>query len=57
MFDVARKVIVAGMQGHSLAILMTTFAHYLPGTQGKTARLMDSILTPIQVDLRPVVDN
>ena len=24
---------VAGMLGHSLAILMTTYAHYIPGTQ------------------------
>jgi integrase len=25
-------IIVAGMLGHSLAILMTTYAHYIPGT-------------------------
>jgi len=43
--------IVAGMLGHSLAILMTTYAHYIPGTQDEAARLMDDILTPIPIDL------
>jgi hypothetical protein len=45
-------IIVAGMLGHSLAILMTTYAHYIPGTQDEAARLMDEILTPITIDLR-----
>jgi hypothetical protein len=49
------------MLGHSLAILMTTYAHYIPGTQDEplgfaslasAARLMDDILTPIPIDLR-----
>jgi len=40
------------MLGHSLAILMTTYAHYIPGTQDEAARLMDEILTPIPIDLR-----
>jgi hypothetical protein len=44
--------IVAGMLGHSLAILMTTYAHYIPGTQDEAARVMDDILTPILFDLR-----
>jgi hypothetical protein len=44
--------IVAGMLGHSLSILMTTYAHYIPGTQDEAARLMDDILTPIPIDLR-----
>ncbi len=52
-------VIVAGvtcpvfgrMLGHTLAILMTTYAHYIPGTQDEAARLMDDILTPIPIDL------
>jgi hypothetical protein len=39
------------MLGHSLAILMTTYAHYIPGTQDEAARLMDEILTPIPIDL------
>ena len=44
-------IIVAGMLGHSLAILMTTYAHYIPGTQDEAARLMDEILTPIPIAL------
>ena len=38
------------MLGHSLAILMTTYAYYIPGTQDEAARLMDEILTPIPID-------
>jgi len=45
-------IIVAGMLGHSLAILMTTYAHYIPGTQDEAARVMDDILTPITIDLK-----
>jgi hypothetical protein len=45
-------MIVAGMLGHSLAILMTTYAHYIPGTQDEAARVMDDILIPIPIDLR-----
>ena len=45
-------IIVAGMLDHSLAILMTTYAHYIPGTQDEAARLMDYILTPIPFNLR-----
>jgi hypothetical protein len=53
-------IIVAGILGHSLAILMTTYAHLaryaryacnIPGTQDEAARLMDEILTPIPIDL------
>jgi hypothetical protein len=44
-------IIVAGMLGHSLAILMTTYAHYIPGTQDEAARVMDDILTPISIGL------
>jgi len=56
-------MIVAGMLGHSLVILMTTYAHLarfaryahyvrdFPGTQDEAARLMDEILTPIHIDL------
>ena len=47
-------IIVAGMLGHSLAILMTTYAHYIPGTQDEAAQLMDDILTPIPIDLKPM---
>ena len=51
----------AGMLGHSLAILMTTYTHLarsarytcnIPGTQDEAARVMDDILTPIPIDLR-----
>jgi hypothetical protein len=62
-------IIVAGvtcpvfgrMLGHSLAILMTTYAHLtrsaryasnIPGTQDKVVRVMDEILTPIPIVLR-----
>ena len=44
-------IIVAGMLGHSLAILMTTYAHYIPGTQDEAAQVMDDILTPIPIDI------
>jgi hypothetical protein len=51
-------IIVAGMLDHSLAILMTTYAHLarfaryacnIPGTQDEAAQLMDEITTPIEV--------
>ncbi len=45
-------IIVAGMLGHSQAILMTTYAHFIPGTQDEAARVMDDILTPIPIDLK-----
>ena len=45
-------IVISGMLGHSLAILMTTHAHYIPGTQDEAAHLMDEILTPIPIDLR-----
>ncbi|OGO66190.1 MAG: hypothetical protein A2030_02045 [Chloroflexi bacterium RBG_19FT_COMBO_50_10] len=44
-------IIVAGMLGHSLAILMTRYAHYIPGTQDEAARMMSDFLTPIPIDL------
>jgi hypothetical protein len=44
--------IFLGMLSHSLAILMTTYAQYIPGTQDEAARLMDDILAPIPIDLR-----
>jgi hypothetical protein len=40
------------MLGHSLAILMATYAHYIPGSQDEAARVMDEILTPIPIDLK-----
>ena len=47
-------VIVAGMPGHSISILLTTYAHFLPTMQDEAARIMAEILTPIPVDLKPV---
>jgi hypothetical protein len=53
-------IIVAGMLGHSLAILMTTYAHLarfaryasnIPGTQDEAAQLVDDILTPIPIEI------
>jgi hypothetical protein len=40
------------MLGHSLAILLTRYAHYVPGTQNEATRVMDDLLTPIPVDLK-----
>jgi hypothetical protein len=45
-------VIVAGMLGHSLSILMTTYAHFIPGSQDEAARVMDDILSPIPIQLK-----
>jgi len=45
-------IIVAGMLGHSLAILMTTYAHYIPGMQDEAAQLMDDILTPVPINIK-----
>jgi len=51
------------MLGHSLAILMTTYAHLarfaryapsgrnIPGTQDEAACVMEDILKPIPIDL------
>lgn len=40
------------MQIHSLAILLTPYAYFIPGTQDEGVCLMDEILTPIQIDLK-----
>jgi hypothetical protein len=40
------------MLGHSISILLTTYAHYIPNLQGEAAQLMDDILTPIPIDLQ-----
>ena len=45
-------VIVAGMLGHSISILLTTYAHFIPTMQDQAAQLMDDILTPIPIDLK-----
>ncbi len=40
---------VAEMLGHSMAILLSTYTHFLPDTQDEAARLMDEITSPTQV--------
>jgi integrase len=42
-------VTVAGMLGHSLAILLSTYAHFIPGMQAEAAQLMSDITSPIEV--------
>jgi integrase len=44
-----QPVIIAGMLGHSLSILLSTYAHFLPDTQAEAAQLMSDITTPVQV--------
>jgi integrase len=44
-------IIVASMLGHSISILLTTYAHFIPTMQDQAAQLMDDILTPIPIEL------
>jgi integrase len=44
-------VIVAGMLGHSISILLNTYAHFIPTMQDQAAKLMDDVLTPIPIEL------
>jgi type III secretory pathway component EscS len=44
-------VIVAGMLGHLISILITTYAHFIPTMQDQAAKLMDDILTSIPFEL------
>jgi hypothetical protein len=44
-------VIVAGMLGHSISILLTTYAHFIPTIQNQAAQLINDILTPIPIEL------
>jgi len=44
-------VIVAGILGHSLAVLMDKYAHFIPNMQSEAARLMDGITSPVAVDI------
>ncbi len=48
------SVIVAGKLGHSISILLTTCAHFIPTMQDEAAQLLDDILTPIPIEIRPV---
>jgi len=47
-------VIVAGKLGHSISVLLTTYAHFIPTIQDQAAQLMDDILTPIPIDFKSV---
>jgi integrase len=42
---------VAGILGQSVAVLLDTYAHYIPDDQTRAAMLMDEITTPVIVDL------
>jgi hypothetical protein len=44
-------VIVAGMLGHSVSILLTTYAHFIPTMQDQAAQLMVDILIPIPFEM------
>jgi len=46
-----KPMIVAGMLGHSISILLTTYAHFFPTLQDQAAKLMDDFLTPIPFEL------
>jgi hypothetical protein len=54
-----QAVLVAGvtcrdfrrMLGHSISILLNTYAHFIPTMQDEAAQLMDDILTPIPIEL------
>ncbi|MDR3577242.1 MAG: tyrosine-type recombinase/integrase [Anaerolineaceae bacterium] len=42
---------VAAILGQSLAILLDTYAHFIPGGEERAALLMDQLTSPIMVDL------
>jgi len=43
--------IVAGMLGNTIAVLINTYAHFIPTMQDQAALLRDDILTPIPIEL------
>jgi len=43
-------MVVAGILGHSLAMLMDKYAHFIPNMQGEAARLMDEITSVIRLE-------
>ena len=45
-------IVVVRMLGHSISILLTTYAHFIPTMQDQVSQLMDDILTPIPIDLK-----
>jgi len=44
-------VIVAGMLGHSISTLLSTYAHFIPDMQDEASRIMDEVTSSIEVDL------
>jgi hypothetical protein len=44
---------MAGMLSHSISILLTNYAHFIPTVLDEAARLLDDILNPIPIDLKP----
>lgn len=42
---------VAAILGQSLAILLSTYAHFIPGGEEQASALMDQITTPVAIDL------
>jgi hypothetical protein len=44
-------MIVAGMLGHSISILLNTYAHFIPTMQDQAAQLMVDILIPIPFEM------
>jgi len=42
---------VAAILGQSLAVLLETYAHYIQDDQESASKLMDSITTPMTVNL------
>jgi integrase len=40
---------VAEMLGHSMAILLSTYTHFMPDTQNEAAQLMSDIISPIEI--------
>ena len=56
MPDGVPPVIVAGMLGHSISILLNTYAHFIPTMQDQAAQLIDNIFPPIPIDMIPVLD-
>jgi hypothetical protein len=44
-------VMLAGMLGHSISMLLNTYAHFIPTMQDQAAPLMDDILTSIPIEL------
>lgn len=45
-------LIVAGMLGHSLAVLQMKYAHYIPNMQGDLAQLMDEITSTVSMEIK-----